>query len=250
MTFRRARRGGPVTDAATTTARLAVVTFAALLLGGCDTPATLAPDGTESAAHSYAVCTQSGELPAKEINDDAVRILTERLRLLGVSDPEVTVGTCIDVAVELASQDPDAVAAAVLGTGEVSILPVPVDQAQAVVVGGEPPIGVEPIVGSDDFVDASTGSEAGSATPTLTLTLSDAGGGALGSWTTSHVGQELALVVDGEVIALPAINAPMSDGSIVIAFPGTPRLPLEAIRAMVGTGPLPPEWDQPQRPQG
>jgi preprotein translocase subunit SecD len=231
----------------------ALIAAAVLALAACGPQASQPPNPTISADHSYSICPVAGELPAKEITDDAVRIITERLQLLGVPDAEVTAGAaCIAVAVALTSQDADAVQAAVLGTGDVSLVPVAPDLAPSIQPGGAPPDGAEPLIGPDDFTDASTAEDSPGPGPTLTLMLSDAGGAALGSWTTTHVRESLALVVDGVVIAVPIVNEPITGGSVVIAFPAgdQPRVPPDAIRAMVVTGPLPPEWAQPERPQG
>jgi preprotein translocase subunit SecD len=223
------------------------------LVAACQPQVTQPPDPTVAAGDAYSLCPAGGEPPAKEITDDAVRILTARLELLGVSDPEISIGTCIEIGVSQPSEDPAAVESAVLGTGDVAIYPVPPEQAATILIGGEPPTGIEPIVGPDDFVDAATATDADAGGPTLTLTLSDAGGAALQTWTAAHVQQNLALVVDGLVIAMPVINEPITDGSIVLSFGsinGGPPIPPDAIRAMVMTGPLPLEWAQPQRPQG
>ena len=224
---------------------LLIVTFA----GACSPQATLPPNPTVAAPHAYSVCPQSGELPPKDVNDQAVSVLRERLSLLGVATPEITLGACIEIALEVTSQDPDTVQSALLGTGRVELFPVPADQADAIHTGSAGPVGVQPIVASADLADAAITAEGGGQ-PVLELTMTPAGATALGAWTAANVGGFIALVVDGVVAAVPVIAEPIQDGSVQIGFGATPPIALEALRVMVLSGPLPEAWAQPERPQG
>lgn len=221
----------------------------ATLTGACAERATLPPNPTVAAPHAYSICPQSGELPPTDVNDEAVSVLRERLSLLGVAEPDVTIGSCIELALELTGQDPDTVQAAVLGTGRVELVPVPPEQVGAIQAGSLGPVGVQPIVASSDLTGAAIAAdEAGH--PVLTLTMTPAGADALGAWTAGHVGGSVALVVDGVVAAVPVINGPTPGGSVQVSFGATPPVALEALRVMVLSGPLPEAWAQPERPQG
>jgi preprotein translocase subunit SecD len=231
-----------------------LVIAASILATGYRPTASGSPNPSTIADHAPSMCPQSGEAPPKDVTDEAVRILRERLTLLGVADPEITVASCIEVAFSRTGQEAEAVQAAVLGTGRVELVPVPADQAEAVHIGGPPPEAVPPLVGPQDLAGAATSPGSGGAGPTLVLTLTDAGTGAVASWTRVHVGEAIALVVDGVVVAMPITNEPILGGSVSLSVGGQSEgqrtIPIEAVRAMVESGPLPIEWAQPERPQG
>ncbi|MFC7616118.1 hypothetical protein ACFQV2_24255 [Actinokineospora soli] len=53
----------------------------------------------------------------------------------------------------------------------------------------------------------------------VTLTAQDAM--EFGDWTTNHIGQQLAIVVDGDVVSAPTIEGPILGGSVQISGPFT-----------------------------
>jgi len=52
--------------------------------------------------------------------------------------------------------------------------------------------------------------------PAVTLELSDAGSGRLEEFTTANVGRRAAIMVDGQLVSAPIINAPIREGRAVI----------------------------------
>ena len=140
--------------------------------------------------------------------------------------------------------------AAVLGTGSIALLSLPVAGAQATVVGSSPPDGAAPIVFGTDFSAAEVSAAGPEGEPVLGLGFSDAGAATIASWSQQHRGEVVALAVDGVVVALPMVDDAWAQGEVTLTMGEAPPIPPEAIAAMVSSGPLPPEWAQPERPQG
>jgi preprotein translocase subunit SecD len=232
-------------------AALAVAALAidALLIVACQATPSTEPTPTGAVEHAYSICPAGGQLPAAEVTDGTITILRDRLVRLGVVGPTFKLGDCLEVQAPAATDDAS-VQAAVLGTGLVTIVPVAAG-VDGVKVGGGPPDGVQPLVESADITAAEVGTRPDTGLATLVIHLSDVGSAALAGWTRVHVGDRLALVVDGVAIALPTVSEPITNGQIEIAFTGDALpIPLRTIVAMIESGPLPPEWAQPERPQG
>jgi preprotein translocase subunit SecD len=222
-------------------------------LGACEPSATREPVDV-AGQHRYAICPQAGELPPKDVTDRAVEILRSRLAFLGVQTSSLAVGACIDVTASTTSAEQDAaIRPAVLGTGRIELVPITADQLEPLEVGDERPPGVDALVDGADIVGSGVVTPSQSGGTALTLRLSDAGGAMLESWTRVNIGATLAVVVDGVVVALPVIGEPIG-GELVLDLPAADvralPVPLRAIEAMIASGPLPPAWEQPERPQG
>jgi preprotein translocase subunit SecD len=222
--------------------------IAAALVGACE-PAGTGATPQASGEHAYTICPPSGELPPNAINDRAVEILDARLVALGVETSSIGVGAaCIDVTASTTSATQDAaVRAAVLGTGTITLVAARAD-GQTTSVGLAPPDGVVPVLSGTDFRSAMV-VEPSPGAPALGIAFSDAGSATIASWSRLHPGELTALVVDGVVVALPEPNGLLTDG-MNVSLGETPPVPLEALAAMINTGPLPPEWAQPRVPQG
>lgn len=227
-----------------------LVVSAAVTLAACQSQPSAEPLLTVPVAHAYTICPPGGELPAQEATDRAVAILGQRLALLGFDAPRINVGACIEVEVPITPNDA-AVQAALLATGEVELVPIPADQADGLNAGGSVPDGLQPLVATAD-IDSGEVQTDDQGQPQLLIGLSNVGSAALANWSRVHVNEPMALVVDGVVIAIPTMNEPITTGQVAIAFGSVnpPPIPVAAIAAMIESGPLPPEWAQPERPQG
>ena len=228
---------------------VAMLLIAAALVGACE-PAGSGATPQASGEHAYAICPPSGELPPKAINDRAVEILDARLVSLGVETSSIGVGAaCIDVTASTTSAAQDAaVRAAVLGTGAITLV-APRADGQTTSVGLAPPDGAAPVLSGTDFRSAAVAVEPSTGEAALGIAFSDAGSATIASWSRLHPGELTALVVDGVVVALPGPNGLLPDG-MTVSLGETPPVPLEAMVAMINSGPLPPEWGQPRVPQG
>ncbi len=228
---------------------VAALAINAVLIVACQATPSTEPTPTGAVEHVYSICPAGGQLPAADVTDRAIAILRDRLVRLGVAGPTFKLGDCLEVQAPATSDDAS-VQAAVLGTGLVTIVPVPAG-VDGVKVGGAPPDGIQPLVEGADITAAELGTRPDTGLATLVIHLSDMGSAVMAGWTRVHVGERLALAVDGVAIALPTVNEPITTGQIEIAFTGEALpIPLRTIAAMIESGPLPPEWAQPERPQG
>lgn len=227
----------------------AAIAIVMLTLAACEAQSSAEPSPTEPVNHAYSICPAGGQLPAPEITDRAIAILKDRLARLAIDSPTFTVEACIEIETPITA-DHAAAQAAVLGTGLVELLPVTADVTD-VQVGGAAPDSVQALVGDAEITSAEVRTPAETGLPTLVIGLSDVGSAAVASWTQLHRGERLALVVDGVVVALPTVGAPITARTIEVAFTGDSLpVPLRTVAAMIESGPLPPEWAQPERPQG
>lgn len=221
----------------------------AALLTACE-PARSVATPEASAELAFTICPPSGVLPEVAINDRAVAILDARLVSLGVETSSIGMGAaCIDVTATTASAGQDAaVRAAVLGTGTIALVSPPLD-GQTTSVGAAAPAGTTPILSGSDFGAAEVAGEPPTG-PALTIRFSDKGSAAIAGWSRLHAGEQTALIVDGVVVALPRFAEPVVQGVLTVPLGETPPVPPKAIAAMISSGPLPPEWAQPELPQG
>jgi len=220
------------------------------VVAACQAAATVAP-ASEAASRAISVCPESGEFPPQNVTDQAVAILTDRLHRIGVEDAAISVSSCIDITSNAAGSLTGDDLAALLGTGLVELVPVPPDQAGQVLAGSPAPVELEPILAGDDLAGATIAAAPGGAQPTLDIQLTPAANATLARWSREHVGEELAFVVDGQVVETLAVREPITNGRLAIqpATAGT-RLSVQTIAALIGSGPLPEGWAQPELPQG
>ena len=95
--------------------------------------------------------------------------------------------------------------------GEVWIVAVP--PGADIPVEGQP-LGLRPLIRNDGFADARVGESDGR--PTLQFQFTPEAAAVLGAHTSDHVGEVIAIVVDGIVASAPIIQSPILDGEIVI----------------------------------
>ena len=94
-----------------------------------------------------------------------------------------------------------------------------------------------PLVTGDAVTDARTGTnQAG--TPTLDLTFDAAGSAALADATRTHVGEYLAVALDGIAVTVPVINEEIPDGRLQITFASDDTTPAR-LAPILSSGPLP-----------
>lgn len=95
--------------------------------------------------------------------------------------------------------------------GEVWLVPVP--------PGADTPsagqrLGLRPLIRNDGFAQASVGQADGR--QTLQLVLTPEAAAVLGVHSSAHVGEVIAIVVDGSVVSAPIIREPILDGRLLI----------------------------------
>ena len=95
--------------------------------------------------------------------------------------------------------------------GEVWLVPVP--PGDEIPVAGQQ-LDLRPLIRNDGFAQASVGESDGR--QTLQFAFTPEAAAVLGAHSSDHVGEVIAIVVDGIVVAAPIIQSPILDGGMVI----------------------------------
>jgi SecD-like export protein len=98
--------------------------------------------------------------------------------------------------------------------GEVWLVPVPA--AAPIPIAGQR-LDLRPLIRNDGFAEASLGEADGR--PTLQFVFNPEAAAVLGVHTSAHVGEVIAVVVDGIVVSAPIIREPIFGGEMVIEGP-------------------------------
>ena len=208
-------------------------------------PAGISPDGVPTAVPSpspatetltFRVQTPDGSMATKAQTEAVAAVMDARLRAYGIgtfsssaSDDRLT----YEVPLEHADEASIATVRELLTTtGAFSIVLLgssPVEPGQRV---DGPPL----LTGSA-ITDARVGTDAG-AGQTLDLTMDAATAAVFADTTRAHVGEYLALVLDGVAVAVPMITEAIPDGRLQISFADNDRTPSN-LATILAAGQLP-----------
>lgn len=198
------------------------------------------------------VVRPAASTPPKSVTDQAIQILSARLRALGVANFTIAAGDTITVSVP-ASADQGAVRAALTTTGEVSFVPLPAATYGTSTGGGTKPVPnpgetldptLAPLLGSAEIASAQATTDA-SGNPAVDLRFTPQGTRLFADWSTAHAGDFFAVALDGAVLMAPYVKTPITDGTGMIALgQGGLPAPVSAIVAIIESGPLPDAWRQ------
>jgi preprotein translocase subunit SecD len=136
----------------------------------------------------------------------------------GVSEPVVVVQGDDRIVVELPGvTDPDSVRRLVGQTGRLDFVPLGSTQVQ---VGQELDLEAYPPLFSGDQVKSATIGQSQTQGLTVDFVLKDEGAKLFADYTTNHVNDFFAIVLDGKVISAPQINEPIPGGQVQISAGG------------------------------
>jgi preprotein translocase subunit SecD len=229
-----------------------VLAVAALLvLGGCQTSVPSSPAPSPVPPVDYTVRSPGSTPPPKTDTLRAIDILSARLRTLKVGMFSAAAGYAITFTLP-ASANPAAVRAVLSATGQVAFVPLPPAdygtgnrQGPLEAVVGKPlPTGEAPLFGGDQIADARATADA-TGGPMLSIKLTSEGSRLFAAYSSAHVGEFFALMLDGRVVAEPIIQVAIHDGAFNVTLPGDPLpMPVDALAAILASGPLPDSWKQ------
>lgn len=242
------------------TAAAAVLLAAVLATGGRFGPAqggpslptpTVGPSASAATTTQYIVLPRRGSSPTKADGAAALDVLRLRLGSLGTRFPFTAAeGYAITFTIPIADDSPlvrDVLAA----TGDLAFVPLPPADygpgaLQAVI--GQPLPKAEPALFAADGV-ASAGVATTSGVPsTVHFGLNEAATAALAAYSSAHVGDTLAILIDGKVALLPVIESPIGDGRLEVAGSPDDARTFSLLAAIVTSGPLPESWRNPRVP--
>ncbi|HET9682344.1 MAG TPA: hypothetical protein VFP19_09925 [Candidatus Limnocylindrales bacterium] len=199
---------------------------------------------------TFIVVPPGSAVPSKADSSAAGDVLAARLQALGFD--AISSGIGYGMTFELAGNDgiADELIGSVLGaTGDVAFVPLPpADFGNAegsgrltATVGQPLPEQLPVLLGRDGiasvkFADGSPGSPS-----PLEITLTPAAAQRFATWTTAHVGELFAIVVDSVVLAAPVVREPVTSGSISLEAATTAPFPGDGVAVLIG-GTLPEAW--------
>lgn len=217
----------------------------ALLVAACQSGSLSTPLPSPPPSIVYRVLPPAGPIPSKDDTGRAIDVFSARLRALGIGTFTAAAGDAITFVLPPPVSDPQV--RAILSTpGQVSFVPLgPPGEVQA--AEGEPPPGNRnALFGADQIAAASvdTGATGG---PAVTIRLKDAGARLFADYSSAHIGDLFAIVLDGRILVMPMVMSAVADGGITISMPDQQRaIPIEALAAILASGPLPLAWRQAQ----
>jgi len=230
-----------------------VLAVAALLVlvAGCQASAPSSPTPSPVPPVDYTVRSPGSTLPPKTDTLRAIDVLSARLRTLNVGMFSAAAGDAITFSIP-ASANPAAVRAVLSATGQVAFVPLPAAeygtgnrQGPLEAVAGQPlPSQVAPLFGGDQIADARATADAAGG-PMLSIRLASEGARLFAAYSSAHVGEFFALLLDGRVITAPLVQAAIPDGAFNVTLPADSLpMPVDALAAILASGPLPDSWKQ------
>jgi hypothetical protein len=215
--------------------------------------ATPSPAAEPTTRH-FIVLPSSITVPDKSQTSLAEAVLTTRLRALGFESFTSSAG--IEIKYELPRTGPTdkAVEDTLRAAGDVAFVPLPREtygdqnggSGINLPIGQELPTDEAVLFGWEGIASVEIATDQQDRR-VLQVTLKPAAAAAFGDYTTGHVGELFAILIDGEVAAVPGINEPVENGELQVAFgqqAGDPDVPM----AILVGGKLPVEWTPPVVP--
>jgi len=245
----RLRLGWAAIAAAVVIALGAVAIGKGLVLTGPGGVATPTPTATSAPERDFIVLPPVGGSVNKPEAILATDVFGARIQALGIGT--FSSGGGYGIQFRLPADGPsDASIRAVLGaTGDVRFVPLPTsdygDGKLTATVGAPLPKDEPALFGWEGI--ASIQLDTTNQTPGILVTLKTAAGRAVGDYTTSHIGETLAIVLDGRVAMLPMTTSPITSGQILVNSgqsngPGASDPSFDEAAAILVGGMLPEAW--------
>jgi protein-export membrane protein SecD len=168
----------------------------------------------------YRLVPAGGKTPSLQDLEVEKQIIERRVNATGVSEPVVLTSGADRIVVEVPGvTDTEAIRRLVGQTGLLEFVPLPAAeygtvnaQGPRVATAGQPlPTDAPALFTGDQVRAASVGSDQ-QGRRVVSFTLADTGAKLFGDYTTQHVGEFFAIVLDDRVISAPSINEPITGG--------------------------------------
>ena len=175
---------------------------------------------------SYAVDPVGGRLPTKAEETHLSDLIAARLQAIGIGNFTIAIGTSIQLDLP-ASVDLASVRYVLNHPGVFEIVSLPPEQygrveASSNVTAGPKPLpapgdAIDPalpvLVPDQDFLRDQFKADSSTGTWTVAFALNADGTGKMATFSTAHVGDYIAIVLDGKVVSAPYIVQPITDGN-------------------------------------
>jgi preprotein translocase subunit SecD len=223
------RRTGPIL--------IAVIGVLALLVDFLPNLTLPSPDGTNRLIETklgldlrggvkveYKVDPVGGKSPTLDDTQVVKGIIERRVNATGVSEPVVVTSGTDRIVVEVPGvTDTAAIRKLVGATGRLDFVPLPPSEygtasapgPRQATVGQPLPTTEAPLFSGDQISSANVGTDTsnGTAQTAVEFTLKDQGKALFATYTSAHIGEFFAIVLDGRVISAPSINGAITGGS-------------------------------------
>ena len=179
----------------------------------------------------------------KAVISAAADVLSARLKRLGIGSFSVAIGDSMVFTLPAVPLPDQAKIRAAFGAhGSVVFLPL-TSAAGAPPEGAPAPAGIAPLFDALGQVASAEVVQSNGA-PALEIALGPAGTAALATYSKSHIGDYLVVVLDGAVLFSPVPHDSLTDGRLEVSLPPSERLPysLDVLAAILTSGPLPAGW--------
>jgi preprotein translocase subunit SecD len=190
----------------------------------------------------YQVLPTEGKVPSRDDLEVVKAIITNRVDASGVAEPQVVTQGTDRIVVEMPGvQNPDQIRKLVGTTGRLDFVPLGQTGAAAgqtldpawIATKCSDTVTVNCVLFSGDQLSSATIGADQTNRRTVDFTLKDEGRQLFGDYTTSHVGDYFAIVLDGQVISAPTINEPIPGGQVQISQGGIGGYPLAEAQNLV-----------------
>jgi preprotein translocase subunit SecD len=229
-----------------------VLAVAALLVlvASCQASAPSSPAPSPVPSVDYTV-RSPGSPPPKTDTLRAIDVLSARLRTLKVGMFSAAAGDAITFTIP-PSANPAAVRAVLSATGQVAFVPLPPAEYGTgnrqgpleAAAGKALPTAEALLFAGDQSADVRVTADAAGG-PVLSIQLASEGARLFAAYSSAHVGEFFALLLDGRVVAAPLIQVAITDGAFNVTLPADSLpMPVDALAAILASGPLPDSWKQ------
>src|SRR5687767_3282488 len=147
---------------------------------------------------------------------DIRTIIENRINQYGVAEPIVQTQGSDRVVVEIPGvANPEEVRNLIGSTGRLEFVPIPADM-QGIGQGVQIPPNLTPLFGGEELVVARPGFDQQNRRA-VEFELASRGAQLFADWTRQNVGNQFAIVLDGEVISAPVVQQPITGGRGIIS---------------------------------
>jgi hypothetical protein len=233
-------------------AAAAVVAAIALLslnighLGPAANPTQSVPPTQGSSERLFVVLPPDGGQPSKADTIQATNVLSARLRALGFGNFSSGGGFAITFELGPGSATDAAVRRVLTAPGVIAFIPLPVadygqfgDGPNQAIIGEALPKAEATLFGWDGI--ASTSPAASETDRRIDVHLTPTAAAALAAFTTAHIGESFAIVIDGKVALVVQVMAPITSGQATLSVPTNDSGTIAAA-ILFGGAALPASW--------
>ena len=178
---------------------------------------TASPTSGPPLRDEYQVLPLDGRQPGAADLATIASIVTDRLRAAGIAAPDVATVPPDRLVVMLPPEKADQLRGLISTTGRLDFVPlgqVQVQQGQSLDLSRYPPL-----FSGDQIVSASVGADQ-TGQRTVDFVLAPDATSLFAAYTTDHVGDYFAIMLDGIVVSAPVINEPIPNGQLTIDMAG------------------------------